>query len=66
VRTVHVPVVYASARGAVRWLSVVARLVRLAQRERVRVVHANDVPSFQPVGYALECSGPCAHTCALS
>jgi glycosyltransferase involved in cell wall biosynthesis len=57
VHTVHVPVFYASARGAVRWLSVVARLVRLAQRERVRVVHANDVPSFQPVGYAARVLG---------
>jgi len=57
VRTVHVPVVYASAGSAVRWMSVVARLVGLARRERVRVVHANDVPSFQPAGYAARLLG---------
>jgi glycosyltransferase involved in cell wall biosynthesis len=52
IATVHVPVVYSGVRTLPRWLSSVGRLVRLARAERAALVHANDVPSFQPAGYA--------------
>ena len=51
IHAVHVPVVYASARTFPAWASCVSRLTWLARRERVALIHSNDVPSFQPVGY---------------
>jgi glycosyltransferase involved in cell wall biosynthesis len=52
IRTYHVPTVYATARTLPAWIAAVGRLVAICRRERVAVVHANDVPSFQPAGYA--------------
>ncbi len=49
---IHVPVVYAGRKTFPAWASAVSRLTWLAGRERVALVHSNDVPSFQPVGYA--------------
>jgi glycosyltransferase involved in cell wall biosynthesis len=48
---VHVPVVYAGGRTFPAWATSVSRLAWLARRERVALIHSNDVPSFQPVGY---------------
>jgi glycosyltransferase involved in cell wall biosynthesis len=52
IATVHMPVIYAGIRTAVPWARTVLGLARLCRREDVALVHANDVPSFQPVGYA--------------
>jgi glycosyltransferase involved in cell wall biosynthesis len=53
----HVPVVYTGLRNVVAWSRTVARLWWLARRERAVLVHANDVPSFQPAGYAAKARG---------
>ncbi len=50
VSVVHIPVVYPGFRTAVGWVGGLARLGALALRERVALVHSNDVPSFPPVG----------------
>lgn len=57
IRTVHVPVVYTGVRTMPAWIVTMARLVALCRREGVRLVHANDAPSFQPVGYAARLLG---------
>jgi glycosyltransferase involved in cell wall biosynthesis len=44
------------------WLQAVARLVLLARRERAAIFHANDLPSFQPAGYAARWLGRPAMT----
>ena len=57
VQTVHVPIAYTGLRTAPSWLQCVGRLAAVAMRERAAVVHANDVPSFQPAGYAARLLG---------
>ena len=52
IATLHVPVVYSGLRTVIPWTASVGVLWRLCRRERVRLVHANDAPSFQPAGYA--------------
>ena len=55
---VHVsPVRYLDARRPVAWAGSVARLWRIAQRVQPALVHANDVPSFQPAGYVARLMG---------
>lgn len=54
---VQIPITYASARAFPTWATTVGRLARLAQRERAVIVHSNDVPSFQPAGYAARVLG---------
>lgn len=51
IRTVHVPVVYTGVRTALPWMQTVWQLRSICRREEVSLVHANDVPSFQPAGY---------------
>ena len=51
VRTVNLPLVYSGARHMASWSASVARLTWLARRERAALLHANDLPSFQPAGY---------------
>ena len=50
--TAHVPITYTGLRTLPNWIVHVGRLTALARRERAALVHANDVPSFQPAGYA--------------
>lgn len=50
--THHIPIVYRTARHVPSWLRSVAQFVRVARRERASILHANDLPSFQPAGYA--------------
>jgi glycosyltransferase involved in cell wall biosynthesis len=57
IETVHVPIIYTGARTLTKWIVNQARLVRICRRERVRIVHSNDVPSFQPAGYAARLLG---------
>jgi glycosyltransferase involved in cell wall biosynthesis len=52
IATVRAPIAYTGWRSFSRWLASVANLGRVARRERAALVHANDVPSFQPAGYA--------------
>jgi glycosyltransferase involved in cell wall biosynthesis len=52
IATVHVPVAYTGVRTMPAFAVAVARLVRVGLSERAALVHANDVPSFQPAGYA--------------
>ena len=42
---------YLDVRHPLAWLSSVTRLWRIARRVRPHLIHANDVPSFQPAGY---------------
>jgi glycosyltransferase involved in cell wall biosynthesis len=39
-------------RSLPSWAACIARLVRVAFKEAASVLHANDLPSFQPAGYA--------------
>jgi glycosyltransferase involved in cell wall biosynthesis len=57
IATAHAPIAYSGVRSAPSWLWSVGRLVQLARKERARVIHANDVPSFQPGGYAARLLG---------
>jgi len=57
IRTVHLPIVYAEFRRSLSWLSGVGRFVQLARRERAAFFHTNDLPSFQPAGYAARVLG---------
>jgi glycosyltransferase involved in cell wall biosynthesis len=57
VRTACIPIAYTGLRTALSWMKSVSRLARLARRERALLVHANDVPSFQPAGYAARLLG---------
>ena len=52
IKTIHLPIVYSDRRRASSWLLNVARFVQTAWRERAALVHSNDLPSFQPAGYA--------------
>jgi len=52
IRTLHIPIVYSSFRTMPGWLGSVGRFIVSALREGVAIVHSNDVPSFQPAGYA--------------
>jgi glycosyltransferase involved in cell wall biosynthesis len=57
IQTVHVPIVYREWRTLPAWALGVRRLTRVCRRERIAIVHANDVPSFQPAGYAARALG---------
>jgi glycosyltransferase involved in cell wall biosynthesis len=52
ISTVHIPIEYAEFRHVVSWIASVGRFVTLARREDAAIFHANDLPSFQPAGYA--------------
>jgi glycosyltransferase involved in cell wall biosynthesis len=52
IEVVHIPVVYSGLRTAAAWIRTFLRLRAICRRERVSLVHSNDVPSFQPAGYA--------------
>jgi glycosyltransferase involved in cell wall biosynthesis len=58
----HIPIAYSGVRNAPSWVASVGRFARLIRRERVSLVHANDVPSFQPAGYAARLLGVTAIT----
>lgn len=57
VRTLYAPVRYRGLRELPAWLASVAGLARIGRAERAALVHANDVPSFQPAGYAARLLG---------
>ena len=57
IQTVHLPIVYADFRKFLSWPAAVSRFVLLARREGAVFVHANDLPSFQPAGYAARVLG---------
>lgn len=46
------PLVHSDWRHCVQWARSVGTLTRLALRERVSLVHSNELPSFQPAAYA--------------
>jgi glycosyltransferase involved in cell wall biosynthesis len=48
---------YLDLRHPIAWLASVTRLWRLARRARPQLIHANDVPSFQPAGYVARLTG---------
>ena len=52
IETTHLPIVYSGARRLPSWSACVARFAWLARRERAALCHSNDIPSFQPAGYA--------------
>jgi glycosyltransferase involved in cell wall biosynthesis len=52
VGTEHVPLRRTDWRGAGAWAWSVLALARVARRERARLIHANEIPSAQPAGYA--------------
>ncbi len=52
VTTIHQPIVYLGARTLASWLACVSRIAWIGRRERAVLMHSNDVPTFQPVGYA--------------
>src|SRR5262245_48497480 len=39
-------------RHPVAWLRAVARIIAIARKQRADILHANEVPIFQPCGYA--------------
>jgi glycosyltransferase involved in cell wall biosynthesis len=47
-----VPLVHRDRRRLPGWVRSVARLVGACRRVRPAVIHANDMPSYQPAGYA--------------
>ena len=51
IRTIHHPIVYAGLNTLPAWMKCVSKLAWIAHRERVALIHSNDVPSFQPAGY---------------
>jgi glycosyltransferase involved in cell wall biosynthesis len=51
VATVHVPLTYRGKARLPAWVAGLARLRTICRREEARLVHANDVPSFQSIGY---------------
>jgi glycosyltransferase involved in cell wall biosynthesis len=57
IRTFHVPIVYSGARRLPSWAATVARLAWILRREGAAIVHSNDVPSYQPAGYAARLLG---------
>ncbi len=57
ITTVHLPIAYSDMRRLPSWATTVARFVWLARRERAGLVHSNDLPSFQPAGYAARIVG---------
>jgi glycosyltransferase involved in cell wall biosynthesis len=57
IEVVPLSIAYSSLRHAPAWLASVGRLARLARRRRAVLVHANDLPSFQPGGYAARLLG---------
>ena len=52
VETVIVPIAYSGIRNAAAWIRSVMGITRHASRTRACLLHANDLPSFQPAGYA--------------
>jgi L-malate glycosyltransferase len=48
----HIPIVYAGTRRLPSWIRSVAQFVSVAKKEHASILHANDLPSFQPAGYA--------------
>jgi glycosyltransferase involved in cell wall biosynthesis len=52
IATTFVPIAYRSARAIPAWLTSVGTLARRVWSTRAAFLHANDVPSFQPAGYA--------------
>jgi glycosyltransferase involved in cell wall biosynthesis len=52
IETVIVPIARTGPRTAARWARSVMRMTVLMRRVRPSLVHVNDVPSFQPPGYA--------------
>ncbi|MEQ1869329.1 MAG: glycosyltransferase family 4 protein [Vicinamibacterales bacterium] len=52
VTTILHPTVYREWRHLPSWGANVTRLAWLARRHRAVIAHANDIPSFQPLGYA--------------
>lgn len=52
IATAIVPVVYTGLKTMPALAMSVAKLIGIARRERAAIIHSNDVPSFQPIGYA--------------
>lgn len=52
VPTVHIPIAYTGLRTLASSTASIARLAWFARREGAALIHSNDVPSFQPAGYA--------------
>ena len=52
IEVIHQPIVYRGLRTLPFWLSCVASFASIARRQRAAILHSNDVPSFQPAGYA--------------
>lgn len=57
IATVVRPTIYRSLRRLPAWGASLAGLTLLARRERAAIIHANDLPSFQPLGYAAKLAG---------
>ena len=57
IETVRVPLVRSEPRTAGRWFASVTRLAWLIRRHRAALVHANDLQSFHPAGYAARLCG---------
>jgi glycosyltransferase involved in cell wall biosynthesis len=55
--THHIPIAYFGARSLPAWTLCIARLARIARHEHASVIHANDLPSFQPAGYVARILG---------
>lgn len=55
--TTYIPLVNRGLRELPSWLRSVSRLALHARRTNATIVHSNDVPSFQPAGYAARLVG---------
>src|SRR5262245_22565859 len=49
--TYHVPIVQSDWRHPMRWIDSLRTIAWLARRHNANILHANEVWSFQPVGY---------------
>jgi glycosyltransferase involved in cell wall biosynthesis len=48
----HVPIKHLDARHPLQWLASVASVVNACRRWQPALIHANDMPSYQPGGFA--------------
>src|SRR5215831_3622708 len=50
--TVHIPIVYSGVRPLIPWTAAVAKFLQTIRLHRAAIIHSNDLPSYQPAGYA--------------
>jgi glycosyltransferase involved in cell wall biosynthesis len=57
VPTVITPIQYSGLANVLPWMRSIWGIARVARAHRAAILHSNDLPSFQPVGYAARLTG---------